>query len=417
MFIDPFADIKATTLPNGLTVYSSYWAGRPQSITFIVHSGAGQDAVSLEGTAHFIEHLITKNAPVSYEDLKRIFKATGGSINTGATSFSSTKYGFRVPVDREMLKNSFALWGEMLLKTQLNNYVERERSIILGEFDKGNKIKFIWELAMKMRGIFFKGYPQSRSTTPLGFPDSINRISQADLQKFYDIHYVPRNITIVAVGGMRIDELLEILQESPFGDKKEGERAQVPEPPLTFDPIPDNVLRVSSSQYMSVPKNSIHLLSEARVSLCVPEQAVYLVKDVLSFILDQEFRQKRGWTYNISAGHSHYGHCRGLKIESESINTAGADHFEDLVESCILALSSSESLFEQFRREKIQRLQMLEYTTSSFADEVVGDLVLDGRVSTLGEAITDLQQFTMDDVASVVAWLRPDYRYTIIETP
>src|SRR6185436_16807916 len=61
-----------------------------------------------------------------------------------------------------------------------------------------------------------------------GDPQSISRITQSDLQAYYDIHYTPANMSVVCVGGLQLAEVVKLLTESPFATDKRGSRTPLP---------------------------------------------------------------------------------------------------------------------------------------------------------------------------------------------
>src|SRR4051812_30555915 len=113
---DPYAEFETAVLPNGLTVYAAHWPNRPwQYVDFIIHAGAKDDPVGLEGLHHFMEHLVSLNMYRSRSKFENFFLDAGGSVHLGSSRFLATQYGFSLPTDKRKLSKAFQLLGEMLL--------------------------------------------------------------------------------------------------------------------------------------------------------------------------------------------------------------------------------------------------------------------------------------------------------------
>src|SRR3990167_2964008 len=115
---DPFAEFQSAMLPNGLRVHVASWPYRPWvSVGFIIHAGARLDKVGFEGTAHFVEHLVSRNTPLTYRKINDFFEESGGGVSLGATSHHRTYYNFFVPLRK--FEEALQIFGSMLLSGNL----------------------------------------------------------------------------------------------------------------------------------------------------------------------------------------------------------------------------------------------------------------------------------------------------------
>jgi len=224
---DPYAEFQSATLANGLNVYAAFWPERPWEVVgFLIHSGAEQDPLGREGTAHFVEHLIAENSNVSKRKMCAFFANCGGKVNLGKTGYAASYYHFFVPTDKVILEKAFSLFGHMLLLAKIEKFIERERQVIKGEFYQHYPIKFQLDVDMHKHKTLYGGCWLERFVRPFGDAESIERITQSDLQLYYDSHYTPANISVVGVGGVTLPELVKFLSESPFAtNKKRGKNA------------------------------------------------------------------------------------------------------------------------------------------------------------------------------------------------
>ena len=227
MLYDPYAEFGSRRLPNGLSVHAAHWPDRPwEAVGFLIHSGAEQDPAGLEGLAHLTEHLVSQNAGRTKNEIRSFFEGCGGTVGLGRTSYARTEFNFFAPADKGLLAEAFAIFGRMLVTAELTRSVEEEKQIVTGEFNRHYPNRIGLELDWRERAALYGDCWLGRFVRPLGAPVSIERIAQSDLRSFYDGHYAPANMSVVAVGGMTPDEIAELIAQSPFAGNKRGTRTR-----------------------------------------------------------------------------------------------------------------------------------------------------------------------------------------------
>jgi predicted Zn-dependent peptidase len=386
---DPYAEFEKAVLPNGLTIYAAYWPERSwEAVNFLVHSGARLDHVGLEGTAHFVEHLVSRNANIPYSEIKKFFDETGGWVELGVTSFHSTWYKFFTSItESHNFEKALSIFGSMLITANLKNFVEAQRQVILAEFQRKYPAQFRIDLAWKNKKILHRDDWPSRSITPMGYPDSINRIFEKDIQDYYDQHYTPSNISVVCVGGLRIEEIVKLFSDSPFGIKKEGIRSTPLVPSESVLPPTENryVLELSKHIKMDKPLESVGYSSTVVIPGKVNVRALGIAQRMLNEILFNEVRETRGWTYSINASSYNDRSFREVLIESSSLALGSLDYIEDVIEECLTAVSCREDLFKQIVKKMIVRHSMIDTTAKSICDTSMDDVSKLDRIETLVE--------------------------------
>jgi predicted Zn-dependent peptidase len=415
---DPYAEIQSMTLPNGLTVHAAHWPGRPwESMGFLVHSGAEHDPVGLEGLAHFVEHVISENAGSSAKDIGAFFSDCGGSVNLGSTGFPATNYRFFVPTDKAVLAQAFSLFGQMLLSAKLENFIERERDVIIGEYRQHYPTKIGWDRDVREHRMLYAGHWLERHVRPLGDPDSIGRITQKDLQKYYDTHYTPANMSIVGVGGMSLAELVELLSESPFAVVKKGVRT--PTTILTTDvSAPLEVCHVVEvSKHYLAPVEFCGYRSIAKIPSSINGSVIRIVRSMIHEVLYDEVRGRRAWAYAINCSRHNFRDFHRFSIGCGSLALKAVDEIEEVVESCLVSVGGRDDLFEQIKRRALAGNFMVDQSAGRFCDDLLLDLADYQRIISLTEIRDDLSRVTMEEVRSVLEWLRPERRWTCITRP
>lgn len=416
---DPYAEFESTTLPNGLTIHATYWPERSwEAIGFVVHSGAEQDPVGLEGVAHFVEHLFSDNATIPEKEISAFFKDCGGSVKLGSTSHGATKYYFFVPAERGVLAKAFSLFGHMLLSEKLEKLVERERQVIISEFHQSYPIKFNLDLAWRKAKVLYPDYWLSRYVTPLGSPESVNKITQSDLQAYYDTHYTPANISVVGVGGLRFSELVEILSESPLSANKQGVRTPLPLRVTEVKPLQEtrHVFEYSKHVSMSTPVEVGAYFSTAVLPGNV-NTAIRILKLMLDEILDDEVRQDCAWAYDIYCSWHDFRHFHEFFISCGAVSLNEINAIENVVEICVASLTDRQDLFENSKRQEIANSRMTDPSGCGVCNATVNELADYNRIISLTEYGRELEALKMSDIRDMLKWLRPEQRWTLINKP
>jgi len=417
---DPYAEFESTTLPNGLTIHAAHWAGRPwEAMGFLIHSGAEHDPIDLEGTAHFVEHLISENAPMPCKELKEFFEGNGGKVSLGSTSWHRTQYDFWMPIDPAVFSKALSLFGTALFSAKLQKFVERERQVIIAEFHRKYVHKITYDLAVRENCALYPGYWLERSMTPLGYPESIARISQDDLQSYYDTHYTPANISIVGVGGLTLEELAKFVSESPFAVEKPGTRTQLPTPITDINPPSETryVFEISQHLKTEVPFEVGGYKSVTVMPTGGATMAVKMLSQMLDETLTEQVRERRAMTYHISSSFYNHRHFYEFEITCNRLEVAALDEIENIIEACIGSTYDHIDLFQKEKRCGLAAAFMIDPKARDICDGALKDLANHQSISSLAEDARDIEALTMDDIRKLLQWLKPERRWTCVTTP
>ena len=416
---DPYAEFQSATLPNGLTVHAAHWPERPwEAVGFLIHSGAEQDPVGLEGLIHFVEHLVSQNTPTSFKEMEVFFKDHGGSADFGSTGFGSSYYRFFAPAEKAVLSQAFSMFGQMLLRGKLEKFVERERQVIIGEIHRAYPVKFTLDLDVRERKALYAGHWPERFVRPFGNPEAVGRITQADLQQHYDAHYTPANMSIVCVGGMKLDELTALLSETPFAISKSGIKTPQPSP-IGAIALPQETRYVFEYSKVAAMPELVKIGSYRSVAV-IPtkaEPAIKVLSRMLNEVLDDEIRQSRAWTYEIGVTWCNRRHFYEFAINCGAFSLEALDAIENVIEACVASITDREDLFVQAKRHTIANNRMCDPRGRSVEEATADDLVDFGRIISLTEFEQQAELVEMSEVCSLLEWLRPERRWTLIKKP
>lgn len=415
---DPYAEFQSATLPNGLTIHAAHWPGRPwEAMGFLVHSGAEHDPVEREGLAHFVEHLVSENANVPKKEIGSFFEDCGGMVNLGTTGYPYTHYQFFVPTDTAVLARAFSIFGHMLLSAKLEKFVERERQVIIGEFRRHYPIQFKLALEIRKHRALYGDCWLQRFVRPLGNPESVGRITQSELQLYYDTHYTPANMSVVGVGGLQLSELVDLLSESIFAMTKKGERTPLPTPATGVTPPSETRHVFEVSKHFNFPIEVGSYQSVAKIPGNINGQVIRIMKRMLDKLLFEEVRERRAWAYAINSALYNFRHFYEFSITCGALALQGIDDIEEIIEVCIASMADREDLFERVKRCTLASNFVVDPTGKGICDGALDDLADEQRIISLAESGNDLERVTMEDVRNVLQWLRPERRWTLITKP
>ncbi len=414
---DPFAKFTKHILSNGLEIHHQFWERPWIKVEIVVHSGGREDPVVMPGLAHFVEHVVSQNIDGYGNDQAReFFDTCGGGAGFGSTGYRATRYWFSVPADLATFHDVLDIFGSMLLGAQIKREVERERKVILREFNE--RYPFIKQLEwdMGIQRALFGGHRLETWNRPLGRPEGFLSATEADLQGFYDTHYNPSNISLVIVGGLPIEQVMFELEKSQFGMKKSGVRNSIP-PPLNQIPIPmEQAKTVKLSDYVSFKIEQATYKAVWAFPADFSRQALRVFSQVLDKILFYEIREKLGDTYGVDINEESFQDVCRYEIGGR-ISPDATPYINELVRKCISMVPSRHDLFRRKLRACMQRCQMSDRSGSGLADSSADDLVSDHRIIPLQEVCDELQKVTFEQMAEAAAFLSSERQYTFITCP
>ena len=416
---DPFADFQTIKFINGLTLRVLHWPRRKlQSVAFMINSGSKDDPIGREGVAHFVEHLVSENADCEKDVLMDYALDCGGGTMLGKTGPFFTEYGFSVPAQDAAVGFMLERFASILMYGKLESKIERERSIIMEEFNRAYPYKYLNDILWRKARSLYEGYWLERAFSPLGTPASIRGISQDDLQGYYDTHYNPANMDVVAVGGMEPDRFAALLAESPFGADKKGSRNPTPVREATAPPPTSNGCHLKMSDHIKTgPDFGGVYLSAVRVPGEISANTLGIFYSMLKEILNEEVREKRGWAYAIGCNWEYLGPFYEFVVRCDAYALSAVGKIHQLIEECLKMVTQQQQLFEKVKRRKLSSARMRDWNPSGVLDDVLGDLRHYQQIRGVEEDVQDIASVTMEDIALLGQWLVPERRWTLMMEP
>lgn len=197
---------EVTVLPNGLKIVNFRRKGAPVALKCLFHAGSRFDEI--EGTAHFLEHMLvagTKKFP--NKDKLAIYIENYGGILSASTGAESLDINISIS-DPEDIKIASEIFNEILLQPLFNEKtIEAERSSILKELGeiKSNPRRMIKSIFRRL--VYQK---TSLGHSNLGTENTISLINKSTIIDFYDKNILSGEMVLVASGDTSIDEIKDL---------------------------------------------------------------------------------------------------------------------------------------------------------------------------------------------------------------
>lgn len=198
------------TLDNGLEVYLLPKYGFSKSYaTFTTNFGSID--VHIEGkpiplgVAHFLEHQLFQT---DKGDITEEFSKNGANVNA-FTSYDKTSYVFSCTTK---LRENIELLLDFVQTLEITNEsVEKERGIIHEELQMYADNPEFQLMLHNMKGLF-KEHPLKDDIG--GTLESIKEITKETLLESHNYFYNPKNMTLVIVGSLEPEELIQTIREN-----------------------------------------------------------------------------------------------------------------------------------------------------------------------------------------------------------
>lgn len=232
--------VHEVILDNGIRVLAVPRGDDPPTASVQVWIGAGgaDEPAGKDGLAHFFEHMVFQGseglAPGEFDS--RI-EAVGGQLNA-ATGQDITYYYTSLPSAH--VEEAIRLMGIVTsAPTFPEDQFEREREVIFREIEFRRDDPFRTALEEVLQRVH-AGHPYSRSV--LGTRETVAGITREDMFRFIEEQYVPERITVVVVGDIDPERVVETAREA-FGHipARPGRERDQGQPVDALDRFPERI--------------------------------------------------------------------------------------------------------------------------------------------------------------------------------
>lgn len=366
-------------LPNGLTIIAEQIPVDAVNLSLWLGIGSAIEPDSINGMAHFLEHMIFKGTPrLPSGAFERLVEERGAHANA-ATSQDYTHYFMTTaPADFAVLAPHQI---EVVLNAAIpNEAFERERFVILEEIrrseDKPRRRTFYQVMEM-----VFERLPYRRPV--LGTTEIIEQLTPQMMRDFHRTWYQPQSITAVAVGNLPVDSLIEIVSSSFATALSDRNMTAAPSFPSTLpNPLFQLADLTPESPFQEIVRHESTdpSLQQARLVMSwrvpgVEDMPETYALDVIASILGhgrtsrlvQELREQHGLVSAISVSNMTYT-CQGVFYISAQLPDEHLATVEQAIAQHIRRLQQ-----EPVSSAEIQRVRTLVANRYIFGTETPSD--------------------------------------------
>ena len=399
------ATVQRTILPGGLRVVTESVPG-VRSVSFGIWVGVGSrdEAPSLAGATHYLEHLLFKGTKRrSALEIAATMDAVGGEMNA-FTAKEYTCYYSRV-LDAD-LPLAVDVVSDMVTSSLVRSAdVESERNVVLEEIamhddDPTDVVHDLFAQAL------FGDSPLGRPI--LGTVDSIQALSRRAVAGWYHRRYRPENMVVAASGNLDHAAVVRLVDDAFAAAGMTEDTGARPTPPRDgVSPLPGSggvaVVRRTTEQanlVLGVP--GVRRTDERRFALGVLNNAL---GGGMSSRLFQEVREKRGLAYSVYSYNAQYADtglfgvyvgCLPKKIDQ--VLGICRDELVKVVEHGI----SDDEMTRGKGQMRASLVLGLEDTGSRMSRVGKGELAY-GELLSVDEILAHIDAVTLDDIRAIAA--------------
>ncbi len=383
-------EYQVHTLPNGIRI-----AHKQVSHTQIAHCGIMLDIGSRDespeqqGLAHFWEHMAFKGTERrrSHHIINRL-EIVGGELNAYTTK---EKICFHASVLNEHFDKALELLADISFHSVFpEKQIERERNVILEEmsmyYDSPEDA-----IQDDFDALVFPNH--SLGYNILGTAETVNRFTRDDLRAFIEEHLDTERIIVSSVSRLPFAKVVRIaekyLSDIPF---KKTIRQRTP--PSSYTPVRQEVARNLTQAQCAMGRPSYPLTDDRRMPFFTLVNL--LGGPGMNSRFNMALRERYGFVYSIEASYTAYLDTGYLGIyfgtEQKQLNRSIT-----LIHKELKRLREQPLTTTQLHNTKVQlmgQLAMSEESNLSFMLMMAKSLLDTGRVETLPEVFTQVQNIT-----------------------
>jgi predicted Zn-dependent peptidase len=335
---------------------------------------------------------------VNPNEFGEIIDRAGGVGLNASTASDKTDYYYSLPA------NKVELWAHLESERFLDPVLREfytERDVVMEERRLRTDSQPIGRLIEQMLASAFTAHPYGYPT--IGYMSDLQSFSREDARAFYDKYYVPSNMTLAIVGGVKAQEILPML-EKYFGRLPAGD-----EPPhlRTVEPtqIAERVIRMPDAS------QPIYAEGYLRPAITDADNAVYdAIVDVLStgrtsrlyriLVRDQKIAAQTG-AFNGFPGNKYQNLILVFAVptpdhSNEEVQTAIRNEIERLKTELI----SDQELAMVKTRAKASLVRSLASNTG-IARQLAAYQVVFGDWRELFQSVDRIERVTKEDIQRV----------------
>lgn len=287
-------DYQEHLLNNGLRIVH-YLVQSPVSYCgFLVRVGSRDERSNQFGLAHFMEHMLFKGTQhrKAWHIVNRI-ERVGGELNAYTTKEETVIYSTFMGRD---FNRAVELLSDLVLNSTFPEHeMKKEKSVVIDEMNsyEDTPSDLIYD---DFENLLFENHELGHPI--LGTEESVNQLSQSDLEKFLSDYYRPRNMVFFSTGSVPFKKVVRIVEKYMQKDIN----IKVARPYTDLKPInPFEITRERKTYqtHLIVGGRAYSMFDSKRLSLFLLNN--YLGGPGMNSRLNVLLREKNGWAYQADS--------------------------------------------------------------------------------------------------------------------
>ena len=347
-------------LPNGLTIIAEQMPVNAISLDIWARVGSAIEPDPINGMAHFLEHMVFKGTDrLQAGEFERRVEERGAVMNAATSQDYTHFYLTCAPHDFAELA---PLQLDLVLDPKIpDDDFQSERHVVLEEIRRAedNPQRRVYSHMIESA---FEHLPYRRPV--LGPCEVIEHLTPEQMREFYQRWYVPQNLTVVVVGNLPLEEMIEVISQNIPTAFIDRVAEQPPVSPalhtLPWEQIaPEPAFnQVQTHEFTDPTLQQTRMMLTWRVPGLQHLQDTYPL-DVLSSILShgrtsrlvKDLREEQSLVTSISAGNTDYW-IQGIFTVSARLKEENLEEVKAAILEHIRRLQA-----EPIREAEIQRVR------------------------------------------------------------
>lgn len=389
------------TLSNGIrTVYKKVENTNIIHCGFLLDIGSRDEENSMEGIAHFWEHMAFKGTKKrkAYHIINRL-DSVGGELNAFTTK---EKIAFFASVSKNYFENALDLLKDITFDSIFpENQIDKERNVILEEIAM-YKDSPEDEINDEFDELIFKNHPLGHNI--LGNSKQINTFKRDDFKKFINKNINTEKIVFSAVGNID-EQKFKKLTEKYLTNIPELKNIQQRNKFTGYQPITVEKNKNTEQALCVLGSTTIDIHHKDKYPLILLNNI--LGGPAMNSRLNLALREKKGFVYSIESSFTPF-------TDSGMFSIYFGTRPDRLYKSMKLVKKEMSILKEKklgvlqlskAKEQLIGQLQILEENNSHQMIKIAGNLLDYGRIDTIDEKIQRIREIdaaALINIANVV---------------
>jgi len=389
--------IQVTRLDCGVTVVTERMPDvRSVSAGFWVGTGSRDEPPGLEGSSHFLEHLLFKGTPTrSARQIAEDVDAVGGDMN----AFTTKEYtAFYVRLLAQSLDLGLDILSDILWSPAFRPAeVDAERQVILEEIlmRSDEPADLVHEVAAEA---LFPDHPLGRDV--LGDEDTVAAMTPDRIAGFHAHHYRPRNVVFAAAGQLEHEAIADGVARR-FAGAPGGQSPPRAAPASALRPLAVSS-RPTEQVHLVVATRALDRHDDDRYALAVVD---HVLGGGMSSRLFQTIREERGLAYSVYSYRAGFDDTGLLAVYAGTMPNRAHEVLElvqaELDDVALRGVTARE--LEVAKGHLLGEMALSLEDSATRMSRIGRNQLVHGTVWTMDEVAARISGVTLEDAARVAA--------------